>query len=134
MKRIFTIISFLAVTFSAMAGIGPSRLSVTSMYNAPIHVRVDGRWIKDYNGDIHMSNLNPGFHRVQIYSVKYKRGIFGNRKSKEKLIYNGRVKIRSGMNTTMTVQRNGRVNTDDRPMENRRDYDRRNDRNRRGRG
>jgi hypothetical protein len=133
MKRIFTVISFLAVSFSALAGIRPSRLSVTSMYDAPIHVRVDGRWIKDYNGDIHMSDLYPGRHHVEIYSVKYKKGVFGNRKRKEKLIYNGRVRVRSGVHTTMSVQHNGRVYTDDRPMDDRRDRDRWNDRDHRGR-
>ncbi len=133
MKRIFTLISFLAITFSALADLRPSRLSVTSLYRAPIHVMVDGRWIQDYNNEIRISNLNPGLHRVHIYSIENKRGVFGNNKVREELIYNGAVNVRSGFHTTLVVQRNGRVYTEDRPMDNRNDRDKWNKKDRRDR-
>jgi hypothetical protein len=123
MKRIFTLVSFLAITFSVMADRKLSKLSITSMYYSPIHVMVDGRWVQDYNNEIRITDLYPGLHRVQIYSIETRWNVFGNKRTREQMIYNGAVNVRRGFHTTMVVQRNGRVYSEERPMNNGRGRD-----------
>jgi Domain of unknown function (DUF4476) len=137
MKRIFTLITFLTIAFSASAQwpqsssstglFGQTRFSVTSMSNTPIRVMIDGRWLQDQNNEIRLSNLTPGSHRVQIYSMNRSnrrdrdnrnRG-YNNRNGD--LIYNVNLSIRPGVHTDIVINRFGKVFVDEQTIDFRND-------------
>ncbi|MFY7839020.1 MAG: DUF4476 domain-containing protein, partial [Lacibacter sp.] len=96
-----------------------------SMSVNPVRVMVDGRQVQVGNREFQISNLNPGYHRVQIYAVNNnnnnnkRRGIFGN--NREELLYNTNVNIRRGMHTDIVVNRFGKVFVDEQAIDNRDD-------------
>lgn len=124
MNRFFTLVTFLLLTTTVFAGWDDGRLSITSMSVNPIRVMVDGRQVQVGNREFRISNLTPGYHRVQIYAVNYnnnnrRRGIFGN--NRDELIYNSNINIRRGMHTDIIVNRFGKVFIDEQAIDNRYD-------------
>ncbi|RXK57515.1 DUF4476 domain-containing protein [Lacibacter luteus] len=139
MNRIFTLVAFLLMATAGFAGWDDGRLSITSMSVNPVRVMVDGRQVQVGNREFQISNLNPGYHRVQIYAVNNnnnnnkRRGIFGN--NRDELIYNTNVNIRRGMHTDIVVNRFGKVFVDEQAIDNRNDdWNNRDDRNNGGWG
>ncbi len=140
MNRIFTLVAFLLLSTAVFAGWDDGRLSITSMSVNPIRVMVDGRQVQVGNREFRISNLNPGYHRVQIYAVNYnnnnnrRRGIFGN--NRDELIYNSNLNIRRGVHTDIVVNRFGKVFVDEQMIDNRNDdeWNNRDDRNNGGWG
>ena len=140
MNRIFTLVAFLLITTAVFSGWDDGRLSISSMSVNPIRVMVDGRQVQVGNREFRISNLNPGYHRVQIYAVNYnnnnnrRRGIFGN--NRDELIYNTNLNIRRGMHTDIVVNRFGKVFVDEQMIDNRYDdeWNNRDDRNNGGWG
>ena len=125
MNRIFTLVSFLFLSLSVFAAYDQARLSISSMSNMPLRVMIDGQRIKDNDANIRISNLSPGYHRVQIYRVNNnnQRRQYGNNNQQGQLIYNGTVNVRNGMHTDIIINRFGRVFTDEQPIDNRYDTD-----------
>jgi hypothetical protein len=132
MNRIFTLITLLILSIpgfsqwnegsSALGYRMQTRFSVTSFDNQPIRVMINGRWIQDQNNEIRIGYLNPGMHRIQIYSFRRNgrdrdgrdrdnRG-WGNNRNGE-LIYNVNLNIRAGMHTDIIINRFGRVFVDE---------------------
>lgn len=140
MNRIFTLVTFLLLSTAVFAGWDDGRLSITSMSVNPIRIMVDGRQVQVGNREFRISNLNPGYHRVQIYAVNYnnnnnrRRGIFGN--NRDELIYNTNLNIRRGMHTDIVVNRFGKVFVDEQMIDSRYDdeWNNRDDRNNGGWG
>jgi hypothetical protein len=125
MNRIFTLFSFLVLSLSVFA-YDNVRLSISSMTNKPLRVMINGQRINQMDGNIRISHLNPGYHRIQIYrAVANQRRRFGNQQQNQQgqLIYNGTVNIRNGMHTDIIINRFGRVFTDEQPIDDRFDDD-----------
>ncbi len=124
MNRIFTLLAFLLMATAAFAGWDDGRLSITSMSAKPVRILVDGRQVQVGNREYQISDLNPGFHRIQIYAVNNnnrRRGVFGN--NRDELIYNSNINIRRGMHTDIIVNRFGKVFIDEQAIDNRNDDD-----------
>ena len=121
MNRIFTLITLLLLSVAAFANFDEARLSISSMSNTPIRVLIDGRQVQQSNREFRISNLNPGNHRIQIYSINrnQRRGLFGN--NREELIYNRTINIRRGTHTDIVINRFGKVFTDEQRIDNRYD-------------
>nr|WP_294906247.1 DUF4476 domain-containing protein [uncultured Lacibacter sp.] len=127
MKKIFTLFTFLFITLISFAAFDEARLSITTMSNEPVRVMIDGRQVQQGKREIRISNLSPGNHRVQIYSISNRRkGLFGN--NRDELIYNSNVNIRRGMHTDIIINRFGKVFIDEQRMDNRYDDEWNNDR------
>lgn len=119
MKKIFTLFSFLLMAAITFAAWDDARLSITSISNEPIRVLIDGRQVQQGNNrEIRINNLNPGNHRIQIYSINHNNnnrrrgGLFGN-KNRENLIYNSNINVRRGMHTDIVINRFGKVFVDE---------------------
>lgn len=115
MKKIFTLFTFLLMAVATFADWDDARLSITSMSNTPVRIMIDGRQVQQGNNrDIRISNLNPGNHRIQIYSINNRRrgGLFGNN-NRENLIYNSNINVRRGMHTDIVINRFGKVFVDE---------------------
>lgn len=122
MNRIFTLISFLFFSLSSFAERSQARLSITSMSKTPIRVIIDGERIQDQDNTIRISNLSPGYHRIQIYLAgNNQRRQWGTANQQGRMIYNGTVNAQNGMHTDIIVNRFGRVFTDEQPVDNRYD-------------
>ena len=121
MKKYFTLITLLFLSAATFANVNEARLSISSMSNTPIRVLIDGRQVQQNNREYRISNLNPGNHRIQIYSINQnqRRGLFGN--NREELIYNRTINIRRGTHTDIVINRFGKVFTDEQRMDNRYD-------------
>ncbi len=121
MKQFFTLITLLFVSVATFANFDEARLSISSMSNTPIRVLIDGRQVQQSNREFRISNLNPGNHRIQIYSINrnQRRGLFGN--NREELIYNRTINIRRGTHTDIVINRFGKVFTDEQRIDNRYD-------------
>lgn len=121
MNRIFTLITLLLLNVAAFANFDEARLSISSMSSTPIRVLIDGRQVQQSNREFRISNLNPGNHRIQIYSINrnQRRGLFGN--NREELIYNRTINIRRGTHTDIVINRFGKVFTDEQRIDNRYD-------------
>lgn len=130
MKKIFTLFTVLILSANVFASFNESRISITTMTNVPIKVIIDGRQVQENNGTIRISNLNPGYHRIQIFSGNRNNGNRdrrergrGNNNQQGDLIYNSTLNVRSGMHTDILINRFGRVFVDEQPFDNRYDDD-----------
>lgn len=123
MNRIFTLISFLLLSISSFAERNEARLSITSMSKVPVTVMIDGQRVQDNDNEIRISNLNPGYHRIQIYTVNNKKNGWNRGRDKQpgQLIYNNTVNIRNGMHTDIIINRFGHVFTDEQAVDDRND-------------
>lgn len=136
MKRIFTLSILTVLTLTTLAQFGPNfpqdnrwgqtRFSISSMGTKPIRVMIDGQWMQDQNNEIRLSNLRPGMHTVQIYTMnrnnrwerdRDNRGRGNNRNGD--LIYNVNLNIRNGMHTDILINRFGKVFVDEQIIDNR---------------
>jgi Domain of unknown function (DUF4476) len=125
MKTIFTLFTFLLMAVATFAAWDDARLSIISVGNEPIRVLIDGRQVQQGNNrEIRLNNLNPGNHRIQIYSInnnsRRRGGLFGNN-NRENLIYNSNIHVRRGMHTDIVINRFGKVFIDEERID--RDYD-----------
>lgn len=127
MKKIFTLFTFLLITLISFAAFDEARLSITTMGNEPVRVMIDGRQVQQGNREIRISNLSPGNHRVQIYTISNRRkGVFGN--NRDEVIYNNNINIRRGVHTDIVINRFGKVFVDEQRIDNRYDDNWNNDR------
>ena len=126
MKKIFTLSFFFIFAANVFASFNESRISISTLSNLPIRVMIDGREVQENNGTIQLSNLNPGYYRIQIFSgYRYNgnrdgrsRGRGTNNQQGE-LIYNSTLTVRYGMHTDIVINRFGRVFIDEQPIDNR---------------
>lgn len=127
MKKIFTLLVGSLLTLSLFAFDG-SRLSISSPgASKELKVEIDGRSFTMQNNAITLGFLQAGYHTVLIYTEKKSfrdrgdrdrewnrdNGRFGNDRRKE-IIYNSSVLLRKGFHLDITVNRFGKVMTDER--------------------
>ena len=127
MKRIFTLMMVFILSNSLFAQPGEtsrrynnqSRISISTTRNNQVWVLIDG---KSYNGrnnenDILVNDIRPGYHTVKVYqlrSEKYINGRWPN--NNRKLIYESGINIKPNYHLDITINRFGRVFTDERQM------------------
>lgn len=129
MKKIFTLLTSSLFTLSLLAFDG-SKLSITSVnLQKELKVEVDGRRFIMQDNAITISNLSEGYHDVKIFSEKRKdrnsdiRSFDFNRGSRAELIYSNSIYLKRGIHLDITVNRFGKVLTDERRMDRTDDFD-----------
>ncbi|HWR33778.1 MAG TPA: DUF4476 domain-containing protein [Chitinophagaceae bacterium] len=115
MKKYFTLLlsSLFSLTLLAYDG---NKLSV-SVFDSKIDIRieVDGRRFNMQGNSITLRDLNEGYHNVKIYRDKKRSGWgFGRRQD---IIYNSSVYLRRGYHMDISVNRFGKVFTDERRID-----------------
>lgn len=138
MNKLYSLILILFMSIAAFAADRPSsgRLTITSYDNADIRVEIDGRRYNSNDNSIRISNINTGYHSIQVYRRQQSNGIFGG--SRERLVYSSNVYVRPQHQIDILIDRNGRAqvqefdlnrnkNRRDRRNDRHDDWDRRND-------
>lgn len=115
MKKIFTL--FIASLFSlSLLAFDGSRLSISSPgTSTEMKIEIDGRKFSMKNNSITVSYLAEGRHNIKIYRDK-KKGGFGFGK-KEDIIYQSAIFLKRGYHLDITVNRFGKVMTDERRID-----------------
>lgn len=110
MKKIFTLLLSTIFSLSLFAYDG-SRLSISSPgVSSELKIEIDGRPFSMKNNEITLSYLNEGFHQVKIYRDSKRSDDFRRRQD---IIFNGAVCLKKGYHTDITVNRFGKVMTDE---------------------
>lgn len=110
MKKIFTLLTGTLFSLSLLAFDG-SRLSISSVATSTqFKVEVDGRTFEMKNNSITLGYLDAGMHQVKIYRTKNHNG-YGF--EQRQIIFNGSVQLRRGFHTDITINRFGKVMTDE---------------------
>jgi len=123
MKKISTLFFSSLFSLSLLAYDG-SRLSVSSVSNKmDVSIEVDGRKFNMENNAITLKNLSEGNHSIRIYRDKARNGNgFGFGKRSE-VIFASTVFLRRGFHYDITVNRFGKIFTDERSMDQNEDWD-----------
>lgn len=81
-----------------------------------LKIEIDGRRLPMRDNAITLGNLGDGFHDIRIFrEVKRNNGRFG--KTRDEMLYNQRVYLRRGHHLDITVNRFGKVFTDERRID-----------------
>jgi hypothetical protein len=115
MKKTFTLLFSSLLSLSLLAFDG-SRLSISSPgTSTEMKIEIDGRKFSMKNNSITVSYLAEGRHSIKIYkdSKKNKYG-FGR---KEEVIYQSGIFLKRGFHLDITVNRFGKVMTDERRID-----------------
>ncbi|MBL7733352.1 MAG: DUF4476 domain-containing protein [Chitinophagaceae bacterium] len=120
MKKIFTLLFSSVFSLSLFAFEG-SRLSISSPgTTTEMKIEVDGRKFSMKNNSVTISYLAEGRHEIKIYRDKKKGGFgFGRR---EDVIFQNTIFLKRGFHLDITVNRFGKVMTDERRIDVNDDY------------
>lgn len=120
MKKFFTLLLSSLFSLSLMAYDG-SRLSISSPgTSTELKIEIDGRKFSMQNNSITVSYLSEGYHQVKIFRDKKRNGFgFGR---KQDVVFNGSIFLKRGFHTDITVNRFGKVMTDERRIDVNDDY------------
>jgi hypothetical protein len=118
MKKISTLLVLSTLlTITVFAKYDDPQLSISSFSTAGnVQVEVDGRrYYFDNDKSIIVRNLRPGYHSIKVSKDRNKRNDnrwfnFGNRRD---VIYNSSVMLRSGYDLDITINKFGKVFTDE---------------------
>lgn len=111
MKKISTLLVSSLFSLSMLAYDG-SRLSISSPgTSTEMKIEIDGRKFSIKNNSITLSYLTEGRHTVKIYRDR-KRGAFSFGK-REEVLYQSTILLRRGYHLDITVNRFGKVMTDE---------------------
>ncbi len=127
MKRIFTLMMVFILSNSLFAQPGESsrrynyqsRISISTTSNSQVWVLIDGKSYNSRNNgnDILVNDIRPGYHTVKVYqqrSDKYNNGRWPN--NNRKLIYESGIHVKPNYHLDITINRFGKVFTDERQM------------------
>ncbi len=116
MKKTFTFLFASLFSLSLLAYDG-TRLSISTVSNnMDLKIELDGRRLSMRDNAITLGNVGDGYHDIRIYKeVKRNNGRFG--KKKDDLIFNQKVYMRRGYHLDVTVNRFGKVFTDERRID-----------------
>jgi len=122
MSKMYTLLLVSFMSMAAFADERPkqSRITIATYENADISVQVDGRRYDERDNTIRISNVNPGYRKIQVYRRESSGGMFG--RVRERLIYNSNVYVKPRTEVEIFINRNGRAQVQEF------DLDRRNDR------
>lgn len=115
MKKIFTLLLSSLFSLSLLAYDG-SRLSISSTgTSTELKIEIDGRKFTMKNNSITVGYLADGRHSIKIFREKKKGKIsFGK---KEEVIYQDMIFLKRGFHLDITVNRFGKVMTDERRID-----------------
>jgi hypothetical protein len=117
MKKTFTLLFASLFSLSLLAFDG-SRLSISTVSNTDLKIEVNGRRMNMRDNSITLGNLNDGYHDIKIFRESRKRGNgFGFGRKREEVLYNSRIYLRRGFHLDITVNRFGKVFTDERRID-----------------
>lgn len=128
MKKFFTLIAVLSVTFSLFAqpeetsrraNIYQGKLSVSTISNYPVKVLIDGN---NYNGrsnddGLMINDIRSGYHSIKVY--RQKKNKYTNDRWEKKnmqLIYEGNIYVKPRYHVDVTINRFGKAFIDERLM------------------
>ncbi|NOT51551.1 MAG: DUF4476 domain-containing protein [Chitinophagaceae bacterium] len=118
MKKFFTLLLSSLFSLSLFAFDG-NRLSVSVISKKmDLKIEIDGKkYSMQEDNSFTLQNLREGNHSVKIYSEKMKgKGIFRSGR-KQEVIFNSSVYLRRGFHIDITVNRFGKVFTDERRID-----------------
>lgn len=129
MNKLYSLILLSFISIAAFAAERPKsgRLTITSHDNTDIRVEIDGRRYYNNDNTIRISNINSGYHSIQVYR-RQSQNVFGG--SRERLVYSSNVYVRPDYRIDIMIDRNGRAQvreTDLNRKKDRRDRNRRDD-------
>ena len=145
MKKSITLFVAALVTMFAMANTTnkieesdkdrDGRLSIFNTGSHDIRIEIDGRRYYENGRTFTLRNLSPGRHRVKIYTETRGGGVFGDifGTKVQRVIYNNTINVKPRTHVMIEINRNNRVDIDERRMGNNGrwdDDDRWDDRNR----
>jgi hypothetical protein len=110
MKKFSTLLLSSLFSLSLFAFDG-SRLSITApSTSAELKIEIDGRQFSMKNNSITLGYLGEGVHQVKIYKESKKNSMGFGRKN---VVFNGKVLLKRGMHTDITINRFGKVMQDE---------------------
>lgn len=107
MKKIFTLAAILlslSVATFAVDRPKKGKISVTSNTVGNLIVKIDGQRYNMDRNDLVINSIKPGSHRVEIYRMERRRGIFGGMKTK--VLYSNSVFVGADQSVNVNVNRN----------------------------
>src|SRR5688572_2926863 len=117
MKRFFTLLLSSLFSLSLLAFDG-NRLSVSVVSSKmDLRIEIDGKKYSMKDNSFTLQDLREGSHTVKIYSEKKRNaGVFRSGK-KQEVIFNSTIFLKRGFHTDITVNRFGKVFTDERRID-----------------
>lgn len=128
MNKLYSLMLISFISIAAFAAERPKggRLTISSYDNADMRVEIDGRRYSNNDNTIRISNINSGYHSIQVYRRQQSQGIFGG--SRERLVYSSNVYVRPDYRIDILIDRNGRAQVRETDLNRKKDRrDRRND-------
>ncbi len=135
MKSVFTLFSFLFFSIAALAA-DQNRLSISTVKKTDLVVEIDNRRYSMKDDGIVIRNLSTGYHTVRIYRELRNNnnrnnnggilgGIFGNgnNRTRQEVIYNSRIHLKSGYHFDITINRFGKAMVDERRIDRSNEWD-----------
>ena len=123
-KTIFTFLLASFTTLSLLAADITNRITVSFSDSRDYELRIDGRRYQSNNNRMYLNDMRPGRHSIQVYALN-NRGQRSNRP-----VYSGSFNVRPQYDMHIAVDRNGRVQFDEkRTSRNNRDWNNKDDRN-----
>ena len=117
MKKISTLLFSTVLTVTLFAKFDDPQLSISTFSTTGnVQVEVDGkRYYFDNDKSIIIRNLHPGYHSIKVSKEKRKGTNnrlfnFGNKRD---VVYNGNVNLRNGYDYDITINKFGKVFTDE---------------------
>ena len=117
MKKIYLITAAIFATMFAFAYPPAANVTITSAGNTKVKVLIDGRKIDMDRGQYVVNNLSRGYHDVTVYVQKNTWGAQVP-VSNYKLVYKNRMFFKPQYSYDITINRFGRVFTDEEPIRN----------------
>jgi hypothetical protein len=118
MKQTFTLLLAFLISISLYAYPPASKLTISSISQAPLRVMVDGSRYKANNSHtLMLSDLMPGYHTVKIYQrMRNFKPSPGNSNGGYRLVYNATIFVRANYHVDITVNRFGKAFKDEQPI------------------
>lgn len=91
-----------------------SSLIINTVSQRPLSVSVDGQQYPGNSNTVNIGQLNSGNHRIVVYEEK--RNFWG--KQVKNIVYNSDVTLRSGYETTISINSFGQANISERQVNN----------------
>ncbi|MFM2361047.1 MAG: hypothetical protein RLY16_3040 [Bacteroidota bacterium] len=110
MKKISTLIAGLMLSMALFAMPPRTKLTISTFIKSQLVVMIDGiRYQSNYNV-LTLDNIRSGYHDVKVYQTKR---IIRNPVNNLKLLYSGRIYLRSSYYTDITINRFGKAMVDE---------------------
>jgi hypothetical protein len=120
MTKIYSLILTLLLGVCAIAADRPRggmlTISMKDNSNSYMRVVIDGRNYSERDNDFTISNIQSGYHNVQVYRVNGSRSpfdVFGGR-NREQLVYSSSLHIKPQTEVEVTINKNGKTKVKER--------------------